>query len=137
MTRQLWMNLPVKDTSQSMEFFNQLGFKANRPPGNIDQVQVVVGEHNFNIMLFPKETFEKFTNHEVVDTRLATEVLFSVGAVSKEEVDEIARKVVEAGGTLFHEPEDSQGWMYGCGFCDLDGHRWNVLYMNQDEMPKA
>lgn len=47
------------------------------------------------------------------------------------------KKAVEAGGTSFSEPADKEGWMYGCGFADLDNHRWNVLYMNMSKMPSA
>jgi predicted lactoylglutathione lyase len=46
------------------------------------------------------------------------------------------KKAVNAGGTVFSESEEKDGWMYGCGFADLDGHRWNVLYMDMSKMPK-
>jgi len=61
--------------------------------------------------------------------------LFSIGAENREEVDEMAEKVVKAGGTIYAEAEDNDSWMYGCGFADLDGHRWNVLYMDMSKMP--
>ena len=32
-------------------------------------------------------------------------------------------------------PVESQGWMYACGFEDLDGHRWVMLYMDMSKMP--
>ena len=52
-----------------------------------------------------------------------------------EKVDEMLKKAVNAGGTVFSQSEEKDGWMYGCGFADLDGHRWNVLYMDMNKMP--
>lgn len=72
----------------------------------------------------------------MVDTQKSSEVLISIDAQSKGEVDEFAAKVREAGGNVFAEPAENQGWMYGCGFADLDGHRWNVLYMDLTKLPK-
>ncbi|PIC77638.1 extradiol dioxygenase [Sporosarcina sp. P19] len=136
MMRNFWVNLPVKDTNKSKEFYSKLGFPTNTLPGTSDQVQLVIGENNAAVMLFPVSVFKKFTKHEIVDTKQATEVLFSIDAESKEEVDEIAKRALMAGGTIFGKPSENQGWMYGCGFADLGGHRWNVLYMDMSMMPK-
>ncbi|WP_430787086.1 VOC family protein [Virgibacillus flavescens] len=136
MTKQFWINLPVKDTNKSKAFYSKLGFSTHTPPGNSDQVQLVIGDNNAIVMLFPVSTFKSFTKNEIVDAKQATEVLFSIDAESKAEVDEIAERAVEAGGTIYGEPAENQGWMYGCGFADLDGHRWNVLYMDMSKMPK-
>ncbi|MCL6571177.1 MAG: extradiol dioxygenase [Bacillus sp. (in: Bacteria)] len=133
MTKQFWINLPVKDINKSKEFFSQLGFSVN---GNSDQVQVSIGDKNAAVMLFPESTFKNFTRHAICDTEQATEVLFSFDAESRTEVDEMAKRAVKAGGTLFGEPAENQGWMYGCGFADLDGHRWNVLYMDMSKIPR-
>jgi predicted lactoylglutathione lyase len=133
MTKQMWINLPVKDLNKSKEFFSHLGFSVN---GNSDQMRVVIGDKNSAVMLFPESTLKTFTKHEIVDTKEAIEVIFSIDAESREEVDEMAKKAVVAGGTLFAEPGENQGWMYGCGFADLDGHRWNVLYMDMSKMPR-
>jgi len=85
--------------------------------------------------LFTEATFKNFTGNEIPDSNEGTEVLFSIGAENREEVDEMAEKVVKAGGTIYAEAEDNDSWMYGCGFADLDGHRWNVLYMDMSKMP--
>ena len=89
------------------------------------------------VMLFNEVTFKSFTQNQLTDTRTSTEVLFSIGAASKEDVNEIAKKAAAAGGTGFSEPAESQGWMYGCEFSDPDGHRWNSLYMDMSKMPKG
>jgi len=135
MTKQFWINLPVQDLHKSKEFYSQLGFTINSNQANDDHVQLIIGDSNVVVMLFPNSTFTNFTKHEITDTKQSTEVLFSIDAASREEVDELARKVVTAGGTIYGEPSEHQGWMYGCGFADLDGHRWNVLYMEMSRMP--
>lgn len=61
----------------------------------------------------------------------------SIGATSEKEVDDIVKRVTEAGGTLYTEPAHKDGWTYGCGFVDPDGHRWNVLYMDMNKMPQS
>jgi uncharacterized protein len=86
-------------------------------------------------MLFPKDVFKNFTQNEIADTKKGTEVLINIDAQSKIEVDEMAKKVRVAGGRIFAEPGESQGWMYGLGFEDLDGHRWIMLYMDMSKMP--
>ncbi len=137
-TKQIWLNLPVKDVSASKKFYNALGFKLNpKHPSSDSSACYFIGETNFVVMLFEEETFKSFTNSPVTDTSKSAEMLISFDAENKEEVDEIAKKVVNAGGVLFSEPSTIQDWMYGCGFTDLDGHRWNVLYMDLDNAPKT
>lgn len=133
MSKQFWINLPVKDINRSVEFFSKLGFNLEQN-GN-DQAQLMIG--SANVMLFPEATFKNFTKHEINDTKQSTQVLFSIDAESREEVDELAEKAVAAGGTLFGEPAEHQGWVYGCGIADLDGHRWNVVYMDMSKMPQS
>lgn len=137
MTKELWINLPVKDVNKSREFFTTLGFALNPHYGNsADSASFFVGTKNLVLMLFPEATFKNFTRHAVADTRQGTEVLLSFDAESREEVDELAKKAAKAGGAVFSAPAEHQGWMYGCGFTDLDGHRWNVLHMDMSKMPK-
>ncbi|WP_139997513.1 VOC family protein [Paenibacillus paridis] len=135
MAGQVWINLPVKDLNKSKSFFTEIGFSLNEGFGNADdQASLVIGDKNVILMLFPESTFQKFTGNNISDTTKGTEVLFSIGAESKEEVDEMVSKAVKAGGTIYGQPHD-QGWMYGAGFVDLDGHRWNLLYMDMSQFP--
>jgi hypothetical protein len=135
MTKELWINLPVKDVKKSKEFFTLIGFT---PEANemADMTSVRVGEKNISVVLIAEETLKGLMKNEISDTKAGSEVFISFDAESREEVDETARKVFEAGGTIFSEPAEIQGWMYGCGFADLDGHRWNVLYMDFSKLPK-
>ena len=137
MVKDIWINLPVKDVKKSKEFFVKLGFKLNPNNGNTENSACfLVGDRNIVLMLFDEPSFNGFTNHALADTKQGSEVLLSVGVGSKEQVDELAKKAVEAGGTSTHTPGKMEGWMYGCLFVDLDGHRWNALYMDMSKMPR-
>jgi predicted lactoylglutathione lyase len=138
MPKEFWLSLPVKDLNQSRAFFSELGFTFHPRHLNSDEMAgLVIGEAKVMVMLVPEATFKKFTGHEIADTAQGTEVLLSIDAQSKEEVDELIEKAVKAGGTAYSKPKEQDGWMYGAGFVDLDGHRWNVLYMDMSRMPKA
>ncbi|WP_379146877.1 VOC family protein [Paenibacillus sp. sgz500992] len=135
MAGQIWINLPVKDINKSKDFFTEIGFSLNQGHGSADdKASLVIGDKNVIVMLFTESTFERFTGNNIADTTKGTEVLFTIGADSKEEVDEMVTKVGKAGGSIYGKPHD-QGWMYGAGFADLDGHRWNVLYMDMSKFP--
>ena len=137
MTKQIWINLPVKDLVKSKEFFTSLGFNFNTPYGNGPvSACMMIGDKGVVVMLFIEPVFKTFTQTETSDTAKGTEVLFSIDAESKAEVDELATKVKAAGGTLYSNPTEVQGWMYGFGFIDLDGHRWNSVFMDMSKMPK-
>ncbi len=136
MTKEMWLNFPVKDLGKTKEFFSRIGFSLNEQHTSGEMACFSVGEKKMTVAFFAEETFRGFTKSEISDARAGAEVLISFDAESREEVDETARKVFEAGGSIFSEPAEIQGWMYGCGFADLDGHRWNVLYMDFSKMPE-
>lgn len=136
MTKQIWLNLPVKDALKSKAFFSEIGFTFLEERTTPDSACMIIGESNFVIMLFGEGMFQNFIQHQITDTKQSSELLISIDAESREEVDAIAQKAKAAGGVVFAEPADNQGWMYGCGFSDLDGHRWNVLYMDFNKMPQ-
>ena len=136
MTKEIWINLPVKDVNKAKEFFVALGFTFKPTHSNAGMAALSVSEKQIAVMLFQDTTFAHVNQMKLADTSQASEVLFSLDASSKEEVEEWAAKVTAAGGTVFAPPASIQGWMYGCAFADLDGHRWNVLYMDMDKMPR-
>ena len=137
MVKQFWLNLPVKDLSKSKEFFNKIGFKFSIGPGSTEtSAPLLMGEHNVVVMLFEEPMFKGFVNTDVADTSKGSEVLLSIDVNSKEEVDELVSKAVAAGGKSTHKPSEMQGWMYGSVFTDLDGHKWNVLYMDHSKMAR-
>ncbi|CAI2766700.1 VOC family protein [Flavobacterium collinsii] len=130
MTKQIWLNLPVKEVAKSKAFFSKIGFSFNEEHDTASSTCMVVGEGKFVVMLFEEALFASFSQNKLTDTQTSSEVLISIDAESIAEVNDLAQKVKEAGGTVFAPAAESQGWMYGCGFADLDGHRWNVLFMD-------
>ena len=136
MTKQIWLNLPVKDVKRTKAFFAEIGFTFNEEQDTKTSACMLVGESDFVVMLFEETMFEGFVQNKLTDTQKSSEILISIDAQSTKEVDEMATKVKIAGGNIFAEPKENQGWMYGFGFADLDGHRWNVLYMNLSKFPK-
>jgi predicted lactoylglutathione lyase len=136
MVKQIWLNLPVKNIEKSKAFFSKIGFAFNEAHDTEASTCMLVGESNFVVMLFEESMFAGFSQNRLTDTQTSSEILISIDAETRKEVDEFAVKVQEAGGDLFAKPAESEGWMYGCGFADLDGHRWNVLYMDVTKLPK-
>lgn len=138
MTKELWVNLPVKDIEISKDFFEKIGFTFRPVPGNDpDTACMVIGTKGVVVMLFSEHLFQGFSNNAVSDNSGSSEVLFSIDAESRDEVDDLAEKVRNAGGTLYAGPGEKDGWMYGCGFSDPDGHRWSVLYMDMSKIQKG
>jgi predicted lactoylglutathione lyase len=136
MTKELWINLPVENIDKSKEFYKGIGFTLNTSYNNDHSASFFVGSKKVVLMLFEYSAFKGFTNMPVTDTKQSTEVLFSIDAENKEEVDEMAAKAINAGGKSNHKPSEMNGWMYGCGFTDPDSHQWNVLYMDMNKAPK-
>lgn len=138
MVKELWLNLPVKSIKKSRDFFTKMGFSFNPRFGEGDNMAgLMVGTKGAIVMLIQETQFEKFARVKVADVKQAAEVLISIDAESRSEVEDLAKKATAAGGILFSRPEEVQGWMYGCAFADPDGHRWNVLYMDMAKMPKG
>ncbi len=136
MTKEIWLNLPVKDAKRSKEFFIKLGFEMIEERCNDQMTAMTIGSKKIAVMLFSEQMFKGFAQNEICDTKTGSEVLISFDAESREEIDEIVKRAEAAGANIFGKPSEIQGWMYGCGFADLDGHRWNALYMDMGKMPK-
>ncbi|MBP1225556.1 VOC family protein [Flavobacterium sp. 1355] len=136
MTKQIWLNLPVKNVAKAKDFFWKIGFSFNQQHDTPTSTCMLVGEGHFVVMLFEETLFESFSQNKITDTQSSSEILISIDAESREEVDELIEKVKAAGGNVFAPPAESQGWMYGAAFADLDGHRWNVLYMDLSKIPQ-
>ncbi|OGU30541.1 MAG: extradiol dioxygenase [Ignavibacteria bacterium GWA2_35_9] len=134
MSKNIFVNLPVKDLSKSMEFFTKLGFKFN-PQFTDDKAACMIIGENIYAMLLLEKFFKTFTKKEISDAKKSTEVLIAIDTESREKVDEMINKAVKAGGSIYNNPQD-HGWMYGHSFADLDGHQWEVLYMDEDAIPK-
>ncbi len=131
MSRKIFVNLAVRDLKPSMEFFSKLGFEFN-PKFTDDKAACMIVSEEAYVMLLVEPFFKTFTQKEICNTSSQTEGLFALSCNSRAEVDEFVKKAVAAGGKHAMDPVD-HGFMYGWSFYDLDGHHWEVLWMD----PKA
>jgi len=128
MTTKMFVNLPVKDLGKSVKFFTALGFKFNPQFTDENATCMIVSEENF-VMLLVEDYFKTFTPKPVSDARKSTEVLICLSADSRKDIDEMVSKAVAAGATT-PRPAQDLGFMYQHGFEDLDGHLWELAFMN-------
>ncbi len=129
MTTQIFVNLPVKDLSRTVEFFKKLGFAFN-PQFTDENATCMIINDNIFVMLLVEKFFKSFTKKEICDTTKDTEVIIALSTESREKVDEMMQNVFEAGGKESREPQD-HGWMYGRSFQDINGHLWEIIYMDE------
>jgi predicted lactoylglutathione lyase len=127
-SRKLFVNLMVKNLTRSIEFFKTLGFTFN-PKFTDDKAACMVIREDAYAMLLTEPFFRGFTPREPCNTATHTEGLFAWSCASREEVDATVNKALAAGGTHALEPKD-HGFMYGWSFYDLDGHHWEVFWMD-------
>ncbi len=128
MPRKIFVNLPVKDLNKSKGFFARLGFTFNPQFTDETATCMIVSEEAF-VMLLVESRFKDFTKKELCDPATHTEAILAVSAESPEQVDELVYKALAAGGQPANEPMD-HGFMYGSSFQDLDGHLWEVIWMD-------
>ena len=127
-SRKLFVNLAVRDLKRSMDFFTKLGFGFD-PKFTDDKAACMIVSGEAYVMLLSEPFFKTFTRRELCDTAKHTEALFALSCGSRAEVDEMVNKAIAAGGKHAMDPQD-HGFMYGWSFYDLDGHHWEVLWMD-------
>lgn len=132
MVTKIFINLPVSDLKKSIDFFSALGFTFNPQFTDEKAACMVMSEHIY-AMLLTNSFFKTFTKKEIADAHKTTEVMLAIDAESKAAVDSMVKKAVAAGGTIYMEPQD-HGWMYQHSFADLDGHQWEILYMDESKL---
>ncbi len=135
MATKIFLNLPVKDLDKSVAFYTRLGFTFNPQFTDETATCMIVGENIF-VMLLTESKFLQFTKKQIADTSEFTEVLISIDAESNQAVDELVEKAIQAGGRQPVETKD-YGFMYQRSFEDLDGHHWEVLFMDMSKFPGA
>ncbi len=127
-SRMLFVNLAVRDLKKSMEFFSKLGFEFNPKFTDDKAACMIISEQAF-VMLLAEPFFKTFTRRELCDTARQTEGLFALSCSSRAEVDELVKKAIDGGGKHAMDPQD-HGFMYAWSFYDLDGHHWEVMWMD-------
>ena len=127
-SRLIFLNLPVRDLGASKAFFAGLGFEFD-PKFTDESCACMVISDQAYVMLLEETRFADFTTKPTADARQTTEALFCLSAESREGVDELTDAALAAGGAPAKEPQD-HGVMYGRSFQDLDGHHWEVMWMD-------
>ena len=135
MATQIFVNLPVKDLKRSVEFFTKLGYSFNPQFTDENATCMLVGENIF-AMLLVESYFKTFITKPISDAKKGTEVILALTAPTRAEVDELIAKAVAAGATTLRPPQD-HGFMYQHGYEDLDGHLWEVFWMDPNAAPPA
>lgn len=124
----IFVNLCTGDLGASRKFFTELGFTINEQFSDDTTASVVISE-TIVVMVHTKEKYSQFTKKDVVDSTKTSEVLLALSAESREKVDELVEKAVAAGGSVSGETQD-HGFMYGRAFDDVDGHTFEVVWMD-------
>jgi uncharacterized protein len=133
-SRKLFVNLAVKDLKRSVDFFTKLGFTFNPQFTDETATCMIVSEEAY-FMLLVESKFLGFTKKKICDTSTSTEGLYCLSCESREEVDRMVKIAVENGGA-HAMPAMDHGFMYGWSFYDVDGHHWEVMWMDPAALQK-
>ena len=135
MPKLIFVNLPVTDLPRAKAFYEAIGAK-NNPQFTDDTAACMVFSDTIHVMLLTHDKYKQFTSKQIADTHKTSAVLLAISEDSREGVDATLGKVLKAGGK---EPRDKQdhGWMYYRAFEDLDGHTWEVMWMDVEAATKA
>ncbi|HEU6444407.1 MAG TPA: VOC family protein [Gaiellaceae bacterium] len=131
-SRKIFVNLAVKDLDRSVDFFKALGFSFDPRFTDETGTCMIVSDEAF-VMLLQEGRFKDFTKKELADPARATEAIMALSADSREQVDELADKALESGGSPANEPIEMD-FMYGRSFQDPDGHQWELIWMDQSAL---
>jgi predicted lactoylglutathione lyase len=129
MSKLIFVNLPVTDLPRATAFYEAIGGRRN-PQFSDQTASCMVFSETIHVMLLTHEMFRRFTPKEISDARKTSEVLICLSAESREEVNETMKKAEAAGGRLDPGPVQDHGFMYGRSFEDLDGHIWEIMWMD-------
>ena len=129
MSMKVSINLPVKDLVRSTGFFTALGFSVNPQFRDAEDMECLVINDDINVMLHTESGFRALSRKNLVDARRSAEVMVQLRVEDRQRVDELVDRALAAGGLPHHEPND-QGFLYGRSFQDLDGHLWDVFFID-------
>lgn len=131
MIKGIFLNLPIKNLKRSVDFFTGLGFTFNAQFTGEDSTCMIIGD-NMYAMLCEEPKFQSFLAKPIADPE-TTEVLISLSCESKDVVNSLSEKAFSLGGKKLNEPED-HGFMFSWGFEDLDGHVWDLFWMDPNHV---
>lgn len=132
MSTKIYVNLPVKDLDKSREFYGLLGYSFNDQFSDENAACLVISDDIF-VMLLTEPFFKNFTSKAIADATTTAAAIVALGVENRERVDELVDKALAAGGQSGGFSSD-EGFMYGRSFADLDGHNWEVMYMDESAL---
>ena len=133
MATKIFVNMPVTDLERSKTFYQGLGFTVKPQFTDEKAACMEVSEHIY-VMLLTEAFFKGFTKKQVADATQSTEMILTIDTKSKDEVLQTVAKALELGGSVYREPDD-HGWMYQHSFADPDGHQWELVFMDEANIP--
>jgi predicted lactoylglutathione lyase len=134
MSKMIFVNLPVTDLKRSMAFYEAVGF-TNNPQFTNDMAAAMAWSDEIVVMLLTHEFWKTFTDKALPDARSVAQVLLCLSQDSRDDVDAIVSKAVQAGGRSEPTPNQDLGFMYGRSFEDPDGHIWENVFMDMSAVP--
>lgn len=132
--RSLFINLPVADNAASKAFYAALGFSHNPDFSDDSSTCIVISEHLY-VMAMERARFQGFIEGEIAPAG-TIEVINCISCDSREEVDQLVTKALDAGGRAW-KPTTDVGSMYNGSFQDPDGHVWEVVWMESAALTGA
>lgn len=135
MPRNLYVNLPVRDLERTVDFFAALGFSFN-PTFTDENATCMIVNDSTSVMLLVESFFATFTRKPIADAHATTETLLALSVDGRAEVDAFVGKAIANGAVEYAEPRDL-GFMYQRSFADLDGHQWEVFFMDESGLPPS
>ncbi|WP_235021601.1 VOC family protein [Chitinophaga eiseniae] len=126
-TKKIWANFSVQNLERTTAFYQRLGFKHNGASNQL--TSFFFGDDNFIIHFFLKDVLEPAMMGPIIDTQAGNEIIFTLSADTREEVNNWEKEIREAGGTIVSQPAAFGEGYYGFVFADPDGHRFNVFHM--------
>lgn len=130
----VYINLPVKDLTRTRAFWTALGFSFNEQFSDDKALCLVLNEGSIYSMLISQDYFTTFTNRPLCDGSM-TQVLLAIEVESRDKVDEIVQAAMANGASRYRDAAD-HGWMYYDSFADPDGHQWEIMFSDFDQMPE-
>lgn len=134
MKKQIFINLPVADLQKSVNFYTAIGF-TNNPQFTDETAACMALSDEIFVMILTHAKFNEFTKKKIADTKSTASVINSISVESKDAVNDFMTKALNAGATESNEAKD-YGFMQQRSLSDLDGHLWEVLYMDLTKFPK-
>lgn len=133
MAKQVFINLPVKDLKKAMAFYEAIGF-TNNPQFTDETAACMVWSDAIFVMLLTHDKLRQFISKAIIDAKQTVGVINALSLENNDEVNAFAEKAVKAGGREYADPKD-YGFMQQRCVEDLDGHNWEVLYMDMSKFP--